>query len=195
MGERGLAHTGRYHPLDLRVIIDGTFMFLSGSRGMQRIQRSRFGRDAARSFSSRWQFSSQCHRRRLCRNKEWRTLCSDKVNLHALAPGARLKHTAAPRLSSMRRCCFLIHSHSSCLRIAALFALPSINGSTSAGGLAAATPPRRFQCCAWYHHQMRYSDETCDACQSPIAEHLCPFSPGREMDGLSIDGSSRAPVA
>lgn len=49
--------------------------------------------------------------------------------------------------------------------------------------------------CAWYHHQMRYSYETCDACQSPIAEHLCSFSPAADMDGLGLDGSPPVPVA
>ncbi|PTB38864.1 hypothetical protein M441DRAFT_49234 [Trichoderma asperellum CBS 433.97] len=49
--------------------------------------------------------------------------------------------------------------------------------------------------CAWYHHQMRYSYETCDACQSPIAEHLCSFSPEADMDSLGLDGSPLVPVA
>lgn len=90
----------------------------------------------------------------------------------------------------MRRCCFLIHSPY--LRITALrTALHRLN-LCSETEVATATPPRLVQRCAWYHHQMRYSDETCDACQSPIAEHLCSFSPDRDMDGLSIDGSPPA---
>lgn len=160
----------------------------SSPQACRGIQRSRLGRDAARSCCCCWpchQFSSQCHRR-LCRNKEWRTLCSDKVNLQALAPGARLKHTAAPRLSSMRRCCFLI------LHACELRRSSHCPPSTALLG-DHCDPTAAFQRCAWYHHQMRYSDETCDACQSPIAEHLCPFSPGRDMDGMSIDDSS--PIA
>lgn len=110
--------------------------------------------------------------RRLCRNKEWRTLCSVKVNLHALAPGARLKQTAAPRLSSMRRCCFLIHL--SYLRITALGTalLQRLNFCSETGHCDPTAPCPALRL---YHHQMRYSDETCDACQSPIAEHLCSF--------------------
>ncbi|UKZ61931.1 uncharacterized protein TrAtP1_003192 [Trichoderma atroviride] len=133
----GLAHTGRYYPRYLRALVPS----LGKQNGLATRLRHAEASNAVASavmllvlllaVGTATSSPSQCRLsaisvpspRRLCRNKEWRTLCSVKVNLHALAPGARLKHTAAPRLSSMRRCCFLIHSPY--LRITALFALPS----------------------------------------------------------------------